>query len=123
MAWHIMGHRGDTARTLNFLRNPKDHTDVRRLAQQIDTTSEVANELQRAMRVITAGIEYPAYIKFRQLIPAIDRTLDDAVHRYYADNYAPSAEDFQFGVQFIVSAALGVADVNSYLQAPPWARR
>lgn len=90
------------------------------LAKQIAQLTEIATASQNALRILTLGVEYHAYLRFRQLTPHVTYTMDGTRHVNTYDGYAPSAEDFEYCRQFVVTAALRLAEIKAQIAPPAW---
>lgn len=76
------------------------------------------------MRVLALGIDYARYTRFEQLTPRVSEVsggekqpvlLVDADH-------APNPEEYDYCVQFVITAALRVAEVHASAVEPSWVR-
>jgi len=84
--------------------------DYRRLASAIADEMKATREMQRAMRVMAFGIDYRQFARFEQLTPTIGYGLDGHIERQTPRGYAPTSADFEFCRQFVITAALRVAE-------------
>jgi hypothetical protein len=126
LTWPTRLRDGEAAAVLMQLRGDSTgggYRDPRGLAEQIETTTDVAAAAQAALRVMTMGVEYPRYLRFEQLTPWIRGTVGDPLNRSYPDGYAPSRDDFEYCQQFVIEVALRIAEVNSELEPPSWLRQ
>jgi hypothetical protein len=95
---------------------PDDHSrrpasaDHRTLASVIANTVSATREMQRAMRIMALGIDYREFERFKQLTPAIVYFISAGSERRSLPNYAPTIADFEFCRQFIITAALRIAE-------------
>jgi hypothetical protein len=89
-----------------------------RLAEQITKLTDITLAAQRALRIITAGIDYHTYLKFLQITPIVNYSINGERFVRHPDAYAPSAEDFAYGQQFVITAALRMADIQIHLTPP-----
>jgi len=67
-------------------------------------------EMQRAMRVTAFGIDYGQFERFKALTPEIYYRLDNTRHRFEPTGFAPTTEEFELCREFVITAALRVAD-------------
>lgn len=86
------------------------------VAKQLSKTTRVATELQEAMRVVTSGVDYVEYRRFRHLTPSVDATMDGTRHRHSRKNYAPTVEDFDFCETFVIGLALRLSAIDAQLK-------
>ena len=84
--------------------------DYRNLARMISDMAEADAEMQRAMRVMALGIDYRQFERFQRLTPRIFYRLSGGKDRQTRPGYAPTADEFDFCCNFIVTAALRVAE-------------
>lgn len=85
-----------------------------RLAQQLFKVTEATSRMQAAMRVMSIGIDYRDQYRFDQLTPYVAYTMDGGRHVDTRDGYAPSEEDFAFCKRFVITAALRLAELETY---------
>ena len=93
---------------------------VQTLANQLDRLTNVVRDMQVGLRVVALGIDYWRYHRFLQLVPRIFPTADGQHQRHIFPDYAPSQEQFEFCLQFVVTAALRVAELDAYTAPPSW---
>ena len=84
--------------------------DPRRLASVIADLMKTTREMQLAMRVMALGIDYRQFARFTQLTPSIGYYADDHSERHTRPGYAPTSAEFEFCRQFVIIAALRVAE-------------
>jgi len=85
--------------------------DYRNLARLVYNVADTTRQIQRAMRVMALGIDYRQFERFEQLTPLIDYFMDGhSERRPPARNYAPTADQFEFCREFLVTAALRIAE-------------
>jgi hypothetical protein len=78
------------------------------LAQLYNTVTA----MQEAMRVMAAGIDYRRYARFSMLVPYIHRFIDGRVEIEPKSGLTLTEDDYQFCYQFVISAALHLAEVD-----------
>jgi hypothetical protein len=118
-----IGRFGDSVRPMteydlcSALHPPdSDHTrrpagaTYQQVASVIAQTAAAVAEMQRAMRVMVLGIDYWQFERFKRLTPAIVYFLTGQQERRAPHGYAPTADDFGFCRDFVVTAALRVAE-------------
>jgi hypothetical protein len=84
--------------------------DPRLVAKAIAQTMKATREMQVAMRVMALSIDYRQFIRFQRLTPTIVYFADGGNDRIVGEGYAPTGIDFEFCRQFIVTAALRIAE-------------
>lgn len=79
------------------------------LGRFIDTVKESIEALQSAVKVLSLGLDYKRYTRFRLLTPIVYRTLDGKYHITEVQRGSkgiPSKEDAQFCIDFVIGSAL-----------------
>ncbi|WUD72118.1 hypothetical protein OG937_10670 [Streptomyces sp. NBC_00510] len=101
--------------------------DTSRIGTRLGHVSEAVVDIQDAMRIMSIGLDFPQYVRFRGLLPTI-WSQDDEQDAKIAQHYNESGrvvdqEEFEFCRQFLVTAALRVAEVEAHRQLPSWHRQ
>ncbi|MBQ1019271.1 hypothetical protein KBX71_15545 [Micromonospora sp. D93] len=94
--------------------------DCRSLGEQIEGLTRAVEELRPAVRMGALGINYSAYRRFRNLVPAALRFANGRTEYRAPEGYQPSADDFAFCLQFVVSASLRLAELDANMAEPEW---
>ena len=76
------------------------------IAKQMNAT----REMQLAMQVMALGLDYRQFARFRQLTPSIVYFMDGHSERRTGTGYTPTSADFEFCRQFVITAALRIAE-------------
>jgi len=102
-----------------------DHRTAR-LGARLGHVSEAVVEIQEAMRIMAVGIDFPQYLHFRELLPALwdnDEAKDTEIanHEEKIGQFA-NREEFHFCRQFLVTTALRIAEVEEHQRRPSWQR-
>lgn len=85
--------------------------DPRRLASVIADLMEAMQGMQGAMQVMAFGIDHRQFGRFKQITPRIVYWEDGHAQRLtLAPGYTPTSTDFEFCRQFLIGAALRVAE-------------
>jgi hypothetical protein len=86
-----------------------------------ELTNAVA-AMQRGMRVLALGIDYGRYDRFQRLTP---RVYGQGEHRRVQKDadYAPTSEEYDFCVQFVVAVSLRIAEVEANAVPVSWRAR
>jgi hypothetical protein len=98
---------------------------VSRIGRKVDDSIAQLNRtvaaMQKGLRVLAIGIDYMRYTRFESLTPTV---YGAGVHRsVHADfDYAPNREEYDFCVQFAISAALRIAELGANTVQPSWVR-
>jgi hypothetical protein len=95
------------------------------IGQEVDDNlaklNDVVAAIQRGMRVMAVGIDYARYNRFDQLTPKVWGAGEH--RRVDADfNYAPTREEYDDCVQFVITAALRLAELEADTAEPSWRR-
>lgn len=77
--------------------------------------------MQRGMRVMAIGIDYARYNRFVQLTPKVFGTGEHRQVRVDFD-YAPTRHEYDDCVQFVITAALRLAELEADTAQPSWRR-
>ncbi len=73
------------------------------------------------MRVMAVGLEYACYNRFDQLTPKVFGSGE--YRRVQADvDYAPSRDEYDYCVQFVITATLRLAELEADTAKPSWVR-
>jgi hypothetical protein len=80
------------------------------LASAISDLMKATREMQLALRVMALGIDYRQFARFKQLTPSIRYYIDGHSDRHTPPGYAPTSADFEFCRQFVITAALRIAE-------------
>ena len=86
-----------------------DRSQVGELADFIDKIKESVEALQDAVKILSLGVDYRRYAKFRLLTPRIYRSLDGNYHVsrvQWGEKGVPSVEDVQFCIDFVIESAV-----------------
>lgn len=86
----------------------------RKLGQYVDYVKESIEAMQDAIKVMALGIDYRKYSKFKKLVPLAQRTVGGkfVLQRMWREGEAPSVEDAQFCLGFVVESALALAEFD-----------
>jgi hypothetical protein len=86
-----------------------DKSQVGELADFIDKIKESVEAIQNAIKILSLGVDYRRYVKFRLLTPHIYQTLDGNYHVsriQWGEKGVPSVEDVQFCIEFVIESAV-----------------
>jgi len=86
-----------------------DRSQERKLANFVDKIKESVEALQVAVKILSLGVDYRRYVKFRLLTPHIDRALagNYLISRgNWGEKGVPSVEDVQFCIDFVIESAV-----------------
>jgi hypothetical protein len=93
----------------------------RKVDENIAKLNDVVVAIQRGMRVMAVGLDYARYNRFDQLTPKVYGTGE---HRQVeADwDYAPSRDEYDCCIQFVITVALRLAELEADTVEPSWVR-
>lgn len=86
-----------------------------RLAQFVDTVKECVEAMQGAMKILSLGLDYRKYSRFRLLTPDVLRFIDGTRKlQWVRDNSASQGrpDDMSFCVEFVIESALRLQDFD-----------
>ncbi len=93
-----------------------DRSQVRKFADFIDKVKESVEALQDAVKILSLGINYRRYVKFRMLTPIITRTIFDGtyhIHRIqYGSKGIPTVDDVQFCIDFVIESSISLQEFD-----------
>lgn len=93
-----------------------------KLPDFIDTVAESIEALQDAVKIISLGIDYKEYSKFRFLAPVIYRTTGGNMISQQLAERNLTTDNCQYCIDFVINCALKLQefdfDVNSLVQKP-----
>jgi len=104
------------SRQAGNMRSAAKHVD-RNIAQ----LNAAVSAMQGGMRVLALGIDYSRYTRFQRLTPTVLRD-DDPPSLLVDADYAPTREEYDYCVQFVISVALRLAEVEASAVMPSWER-
>ena len=90
-----------------------------KLSRRVEQLSEAVPQIQQAMRVMALGIDYSRYARFERLTP---RVFGTGEHRRVSPEpgYAPNQEEYEYCMQFVITAALRMAELEAQSLTPSW---
>lgn len=86
-----------------------DRSQERKLADFVDKIKKSVEALQVAVKILSLGVDYRRYVKFRLLTPHIDRALagNYLISRVnWGEKGVPSVKDVQFCIDFVIESAV-----------------
>ncbi len=85
--------------------------------QQLEALTTATQEIQRAMRMISLGIDYARYAQFEVLAPRLQQEWTGAPKFIVTAGHATlTLDDYRFGRLFVIEAALQAAKADAVLQ-------
>jgi len=86
-----------------------DRNQIGKLADFVDKIKESVEALQVAVKILSLGVDYRRYVKFRLLTPHIDRALagNYLISRgNWGEKGVPSVAEVQFCIDFVIESAV-----------------
>jgi hypothetical protein len=93
-----------------------------KLADQISDVTDIARATQTGLRVVSLGVDLHRYERFRQLVPNVFHGMAGNREVRPPPDYAPTAEDLRFCMDFLITIALRLAEIETYTTPPAWTR-
>ncbi|SEG91738.1 hypothetical protein SAMN04489712_13036 [Thermomonospora echinospora] len=84
------------------------------IAELLDQVAMFADPAQQALRVMSLGIAYDEYVRFRSLCPWIMR-MDPDLFVQRPKDYTPTVNDFRYCQQFMITVALRITEMQTHL--------
>jgi hypothetical protein len=93
----------------------------KKVDDKFNQLDDVVAALQRGMRVVAVGLDYARYNRFEQLTPKVWNSGDQRQVQVDSD-YAPTRGEYDDCVQFVITAALRLAELEADAADPSWLR-
>lgn len=93
-----------------------------RLGNFIDATKESIEALQTAVKILSLSLDYRRYARFRLLTPHVEAMPDgkyDVIRRNRGSKGAPSIEDVNFCMDFVIESALALQEFDYEISNTP----
>ncbi|TXS44930.1 hypothetical protein [Streptomyces sp. OR43] len=107
--------RADGSRAV---RNPTHEAEA--FGKEYEQLVEGAGQMQTALRVMSLGVDLHRYFRFQQLCPHITEFANGQIDYHSFGPYTPSPAEFEYCQQFVITAALRLAELESHTQPPSW---
>lgn len=92
--------------SLSFLNSFSIKPSDKKLSEFIDKVTESVEEIRKAVKITSLGIDYKKYTKFRLLTPSVLRVANGTMHLQFWGNKKTSKDNCQFCIDFVIYAAL-----------------
>ena len=96
----------------SFFMNIKD----RKLAEFIDNVKESVEEMQKAIKILSFGIDYKRFLKFNLLTPNVTRMHDDTHVAEIWGNKKWSKNNCQYCIDFVIDTAIKFQEFDFDIQ-------
>jgi hypothetical protein len=93
-----------------------------RLTDQISDVTVIASATQTGLRVMSLGVDFHRYVRFRQLMPHVHHGVAGNREVHPPSDYAPTAEHLRFCMDFLITVALRLVEIETYTTPPAWTR-
>ncbi|MEE6260964.1 hypothetical protein [Plantactinospora sonchi] len=117
---HFPLNAGAIARLLNPGSHGLNARDCQTLGEQIEALTWTVEQLAPVARVTALGLSFAAYQRFRLLTPRVLGFMNGRREYRAPEGYQPSSEEYAFCLQFVVLAAMRLAELDASLTAPAW---
>jgi len=101
-------------RSLTFLSS--FHMDIKgRLGDFVDSIGESVEALREGVKILSLGLDYRRYVKFRLLTPHIERFIGGKYNVVRVDRGQkgkPTTEDVQFCIDFVIESATALQEFD-----------
>ena len=100
-------------KTMSFsrIRNEIEKLKVPNMGNFLKEIEKLVVELQDAVKITTLGIDYQRFVKFRSLMPDIQRSLNGTNFHYRSrwwGDEKPSAQEVMFCINFVIEVAISL---------------
>jgi hypothetical protein len=86
-----------------------------KMAKFVDNVNDSLGALRDAVKLLSFGLDYRRYVRFRLLTPEVFRTLNDPDWKSHAlpgGTHAPTAADAEFCMDFVIESALRLQEFD-----------
>ena len=87
----------------------------RKIRDFVDAVKESIEAMQKAVKILSFGIDYKKYVKFQSIIPSVQFTLNGGAH-FYFHGETLDKETIEFCVTFIIESALKLQEFDFELR-------
>lgn len=88
---------------------------VGELGRFVDVVKESIESLQIAVKILSLGIDYRRYTRFRLLTPSISQTMDEKYHIHRTQTSSQrilTSNDVQFCIDFVIESAITLQEFD-----------
>ncbi len=82
------------------------------LSEFVDEVGESLKTMQKAIKILSFGLDYRKYTRFQLLVPYVHQTTDGKYHGYKKRDETPSIEEYDFCYNFIIESAIHLQDFD-----------
>jgi hypothetical protein len=78
----------------------------------VDNLSKSIEEIQKAIKILSFGIDYRKYVKFQSIVPSVMFSISNEPIFYTREGMTLSKEDLEFCINFIIESALKMQEFD-----------
>jgi hypothetical protein len=90
------------------------------VGKHVEQLTDAVVKMQRALRIMAIGLDYHRLYRFEMLTPEVSHLADGRREVFCPGPYNPTQEDYDYCRQFVLSAAIRLAELESHLARPGW---
>ena len=92
----------------------------RKIKKFVDKVSKSIEEIQKAIKILSFGIDYKKYAKFQSIVPYVVFSINNEPIFYVREGMTLSKEDLEFCINFMVESALKLQEFDFELNIHRW---
>lgn len=105
-----------------------DNDDMSDIESCLDDIADVIDSLQDAVKILSLGLDYRRYARFKFLTPKVVRRLSEKKEKIYltaksrrTKKRKPSVEDVRFCIDFVIESAIVLQEFDFEVEQAPMA--
>jgi hypothetical protein len=98
--------------SLSFLASSHLEVQGKNIEKFVDTVKESIESMRDAMKVLTLGLDYRRYTRFRLLTPKMMKTYNEYFPIYSAREKSLTIEDCRYCYEFVIESAILIQDFD-----------
>jgi len=84
----------------------------RKIRDFADKVTKSIEEIQKAIKILSFGIDYKKYVKFQSVVPSVVFSISNEPIFYTREGMTLSKEDLEFCINFIIESALKLQEFD-----------
>jgi hypothetical protein len=88
----------------------------RKIRDFADKVAKSIEEIQKAIKILSFGIDYKKYVKFQSVVPSVVFSISNEPIFYTREGMTLSKEDLEFCINFIIESALKLQEFDFELK-------
>jgi len=88
----------------------------RKIKDFVDKVTESIEAIQKAIKILSFGIDYKKYVKYKSIVPSVQFAINGSPHFYTHRETTLNKENLEFCINFIVESALKLQEFNFELK-------